>query len=46
MLIAMLPTVFGNHAFVNALSRAWIAFGGLWTFAGLPIMMKKARQAK
>lgn len=46
MLIAMLPSVFGNHAFVNALSCAWIAFGSLWTFAGLLVMMKKARQAQ
>lgn len=46
MLTAMLPSAFGNHAFVNALSCAWIAFGSLWTFARLLVMMKKAQQAK
>lgn len=46
MLIAMLPNVFGNRPFVNALSCAWIAFGSLWTFAGLLVMMKKAQKAQ
>lgn len=41
MLIAMLPNVFGNLPFVNALSCAWIAFGNLWMFGGLLVMMKR-----
>lgn len=43
MLIAMLPNVFGNLPFVNALSCAWIAFGNLWMFAGLLIMLRRTR---
>lgn len=39
MLIAMLPSVCGNLPFVNALSCAWIAFGNLWMFGGLLVVM-------
>ena len=39
MLIAMVPGVFGNHPFANALSCAWIAFGNLWMFGGLRILL-------
>ena len=42
MLLAMLPNVFGNRPFVNAMSCAWIAFGCLWMFGGLLVTMKKA----
>lgn len=42
MLLAMLPSAFGNLPFVNALSCAWIAFGNLWMFAGLLASMKEA----
>ena len=42
MVIAMLPNVFGNLPFVNALSCAWIAFGNLWMFGGLLILMRRA----
>lgn len=40
MLIAMLPGIFGNLAFANALSCAWIAFGSLWMFGGLLAVMR------
>lgn len=42
MAVAMLPNVFGNLPFVNALSCAWIAFGNLWMFGGLLILMRRA----
>lgn len=43
MLIAMLPSVFGNMPLVNALSCAWIAFGNVWMFGGLLVLMKKEK---
>ena len=43
MLIAMLPSVFGNMHLVNALSCAWIAFGNVWMFGGLLVLMKKEK---
>ena len=43
MLIAMLPSVFGNLPFVNALSCAWIAFGNLWMFGGLLAVMSRVK---
>ncbi len=43
MLIAVLPNVFGNQPFVNAMTCVWIAFGRLWSFGGLLVTMKKAR---
>lgn len=43
MLIAMLPGMFCNLPFFNALSCAWIAFGNLWMFGGLLILMRRAR---
>lgn len=43
MLIAMLPSVLGNLPLVNALSCAWIAFGNVWMFGGLLVMMKKEK---
>ena len=45
MLIAMLPSVFGNVPFANALSCAWIAFGNLWMFGGLLAVMPKVRKS-
>lgn len=44
MLIAILPKLFGNYPFGNALFCAWIAIGNLWTFGGLLILMKKAKR--
>ena len=41
MLLAMLPGMFGNLPFANALSCAWIAFGNLWMFAGLLILLHR-----
>ncbi len=43
MLAAMLPGFFENVPSLNALYCAWIAFGNLWMFGGLLVMMKKAR---
>lgn len=43
MLLAMLPGMFGNLPFANALSCAWIAFGNLWMFAGLLILLCRTR---
>lgn len=43
MLIAMLPNVLGNLPLVNALSCAWIAFGNVWMFGGLLVLMKKEK---
>ena len=43
MLIAMLPSVLGNLPLVNALSCAWIAFGNVWMFGGLLVLMKKEK---
>ncbi len=44
MLIAMLPGVFGNLPLVNALSCAWIAFGNIWMFGGLLVLLHRIRQ--
>lgn len=33
--------MFGNLPFANALSCAWIAFGNLWMFAGLLILLHR-----
>ena len=43
MLIAMLPSAFGNAPLCNALSCAWIAFGNLWMFGGLLAATKRIR---
>ncbi|MFR5853737.1 MAG: DUF6796 family protein [Lachnospiraceae bacterium] len=43
MAAAMLPKVFGNQPWVNALTCAWISIGNLWMFGGLLAAMKKAR---
>lgn len=44
MAAAMLPNVFGNVPFVNALSCAWIAFGSLWMFGGLLVMLRRVQK--
>lgn len=33
----------GNYAIFNAITAGWISIGNIWMFAGLLIMMKKAR---
>ncbi len=43
MLAAMLPSVCGNLPLFNALACAWIAFGNLWMFGGLLILMRRVR---
>lgn len=43
MLMAIAFNVFGNHAWVNALSCAWISVGNLWMYIGLLLNFKKAR---
>lgn len=45
MLIAMLPKIFGNIPFVNAVFCACFAIGNIWTFGGLLAVMKKAQKA-
>lgn len=44
MIFAMLPSVCGNLPSFNALACAWIAFGNLWMFGGLLILMCRVRQ--
>lgn len=44
MLIAAIPAVFCNLPFFNALFCAWIAFGNLWMFAGLLILLRRTAQ--
>ena len=44
MLIAMLPGMCGNFPLGNALSCAWIAFGNIWMFSGLLILVNRVRQ--
>lgn len=44
MIFAMLPSVCGNLPSFNALACAWIAFGNLWMFGGLLILMRRVRQ--
>lgn len=44
MIFAMLPSVCGNLPSFNALACAWIAFGNLWMFGGLLILMCRFRQ--
>lgn len=42
MILAMAFGIFGNHAWVNAITCAWIPVGNIWMFAGLLLMMKQA----
>lgn len=41
MVLAMIPSIFGNAAWINALSTAWISVGNLWMFGGLLYHVKK-----
>ena len=41
MVAAILMTVFGNQAWVNAISCAWISAGNLWMFGGLLAVMRR-----
>lgn len=43
MLAAMSVRLFGNVAWANAISCAWISIGCLWMFLGLLLSMKKIR---
>lgn len=43
MLIALVIGVTGNHPFMNAMFCAWIAFGSLWMFGGLLLMLRKVQ---
>ena len=44
MLLALLPGLLGNLPFANALSCAWIAFGNLWMFGGLLVMLPRGQR--
>lgn len=44
MAAAMLPHALGNLPFLNALACAWIAFGNLFMFAGLLVLMRRVRR--
>ena len=38
--------VFGNYAVINAVTAAWISVGNIWQFAGLLLLMGRARNNK
>jgi hypothetical protein len=38
--------LFGNHAFINAITAGWISIGNIWMFAGLLIMKNKAMKLR
>jgi hypothetical protein len=42
MAAVMLLNVFGDRAWVNALTGSWISLCGIWMFGGLLMMMKRA----
>jgi len=46
MAVAMLFNVFGNQAFVNAVTCAWIGVGNLWMFGGLLALLGRVRKAE
>lgn len=46
MVLALLPGVFGNLPFVHALSCGWIAFGNLFMFVGLLVLMRRVPEEK
>lgn len=46
MIAAMLPGALGNVPLANALSCAWIAFGCLWQFTGLLVLLCRAPKTK
>ena len=43
MAVTMGLKLAGNHAIFNALTAGWISIGNIWMFAGLLLMMDKAR---
>ena len=43
MAVTMVLKLAGNHAIFNALTAGWISIGNIWMFAGLLLMMDKAR---
>ena len=45
MILATIPSVFGNAAWINALHTAWISVGNLWMFGGLLYHVIKLRKA-
>lgn len=42
MALAALLNLFGNHAFINAITAGWISIGNIWMFSGLLLTMNKA----
>ena len=42
MTATALLNLFGNHAFINAITAGWISIGNIWMFGGLLLTMKKA----
>ena len=44
--LALLPGVCGNRPLANALACAWIAFGNLWMFGGLLVLVRRAQKAE
>ncbi|MBR0163201.1 MAG: hypothetical protein IJQ12_00840 [Lachnospiraceae bacterium] len=44
MVITSLFNLFGNQAWVNAITAGWISIGNIWMFGGLLFMMRKAEQ--
>ena len=42
MAVTSLFHLFGNHAWVNAITAGWISIGNIWMFGGLLLMMRKA----
>ncbi len=44
IVIALLFNIFGNHAWVNAISCAWISVGNLWMFLGLILTMRRIKK--
>lgn len=43
MAVTMVLKLAGNHAIFNALTAGWISIGNIWMFAGLLLMMNKAK---
>ena len=46
IVIVVVTRFFGNSEAANAIGTGWISIGGLWTYSGLLIMMKKAKAKK
>lgn len=44
MTVTMFLKLAGNHAIFNALTAGWISIGNIWMFAGLLLMMDKAKR--